>query len=138
MAHPVPARLIGPYTAAAGRKFGLTVGGAFVVLALIGRWRGHPVTFMVLGSLGIALILAGLVVPTLLGPIERGWMQFALLISKVTTPIFMGVVYFVVLTPIGFIRRMLGSNALTHEANAKDGYWADRRAKPRSTLTRQF
>ena len=40
MAHPVPARLIGPYTAGAGRKFGLTVGGAFVVLALISGMFG--------------------------------------------------------------------------------------------------
>ena len=54
LAHAVPTRLSGPYTAAAGRKFGLTVGIAFVVLAGIGRWRGHPTTFMVLGSLGLA------------------------------------------------------------------------------------
>ena len=64
MAAGVPARL----TAAQGRRFGLTVGGAFLVFAAIAWWRGHPTTIDVLGSLGGVLCLAGLVVPTLPGP----------------------------------------------------------------------
>jgi hypothetical protein len=137
LAHDVPARLKGPYTAAAGRKFGLTVGGAFLVLAGIAFWRGHPTTLRVLGSLGAVLVVGGLIVPTMLGPVEKGWMKFALLLSKITTPIFMGVVYFVVLTPIGFLRRMFAGSALVHKP-ADLGFWADRSANPRSGLDRQF
>ena len=137
MANAIPARLKGPYTAAAGRKFGLTVGAAFIVLSLIGRWRHHPTTFMVLGSLGTVLFLAGLVVPAMLGPVERTWMKFALLISKVTTPIFMGLVYFVILTPIGLLRRAFAGSGLVHKTGP-NGFWADRTQSPRSTLDRQF
>ena len=137
MAHAVPTRLSGPYTAAAGRKFGLTVGIAFVVLAGIGRWRGHPTTFMVLGSLGLLLMVAGLVIPTALGPIERGWMGMARIISRFTTPIFMGVVYFIILTPIGLLRRAFGGSALVHRPGAT-GLWLDRRPSPRGALDRQF
>lgn len=136
LAHAVPARLSGPYTAAAGRKFGLTVGAAFLVLAAIGRWRGHSTTFLVLGILGGALVLGGLVVPTRLGPVERAWMQLAAVISKVTTPIFMGVVYFIILTPIGLLRRAFGGNALVHKPGPH-GFWADR-GHSRSSLDRQF
>jgi hypothetical protein len=136
LAHDVPARLKGPYTAAAGRKFGFTVGIAFLVLAGIAFWRGHPTTLRVLGSLGGVLVLAGLIVPTMLGPVEKGWMQFALLLSKVTTPIFMGVVYFVVLTPIGILRRAFGGSALVHKPGDL-GFWADRGGS-RSALDRQF
>ena len=137
MAHALPARLKGPYTAAAGRKFGLTVGIAFLVLAAIATWRGHPVTTKVLGSLGAALVVGGLVVPTMLGPVERSWMRLALLISKVTTPIFMGVVYFVILTPVGFLRRVFAGSALVHKTGPA-GFWADRTDTPRSTLDAQF
>ena len=105
MAAGVPARL----TAAQGRKFGLTVGIAFGVLGAILMWRGKATLSTVLLALGGVLVLAGLIVPTLLGPVERAWMGLAHLISKVTTPIFMGIVYFVVMTPIGFIRRRMGS-----------------------------
>lgn len=102
MAERVPARL----TAAEGRKFGLTVGIAFLLLGTLAFWRGKRLTAVILQSLGGALIVGGILVPTHLGPIERAWMGLAHLISKVTTPIFMGIVYFVVMTPIGFIRRM--------------------------------
>src|SRR6185295_3284434 len=102
MAEGVPARL----TAAEGRKFGLTVGIAFLALGSFVMWRGKQRTATVLLSLGAVLVVAGLVVPRLLGPVEKAWMGLAHLISKVTTPIFMGVVYFLVITPIGFLRRM--------------------------------
>ncbi|MEP6733735.1 MAG: SxtJ family membrane protein [bacterium] len=102
MAAGVPARL----TAAEGRKFGLTVGSAFLVLGTVAMWRGKRRTAIVLQSLGGVLILAGIFIPTMLGPVERAWMGLAHLISKVTTPIFMSIVYFVVITPIGYLRRL--------------------------------
>lgn len=137
MAHAVSARLSGPYTAAAGRKFGLTVGLAFLVLSAIARWRGHPTTLIVLGSLGAVLVVAGLIVPTLLGPVERAWMGMAKVISKITTPIFLGVVYFVVLTPIALLRRGFGGSALVHRSGGH-GFWLDRSESGRSSLDRQF
>ena len=117
MAERVPAGL----TAAEGRKFGLTVGIAFLVLGSFAIWRGKQRTAMVLLSLGGVLVVAGLVVPTLLGPVEKAWMGLAHMISKVTTPIFMGIVYFLVMTPIGFIRRMsvgkMGAPKSSSESN---------------------
>jgi len=134
MAARVPARL----TAAQGRRFGLTVGGAFAVLAAITWWRGHQVTMYVFGSLGSALILAGLIVPTHLGPVERAWMALAHAISKVTTPIVMSVIYYVVLTPVGLIRRATAGNSLVHQAGAS-GFWKQRQAgSRRSSMERQF
>lgn len=105
MAERISTRL----TAAEGRKFGFTVGLAFVALGTVALWRGKHRTATVLLSLGGVLILAALVAPTLLGPVERAWMGLAHLISKVTTPIFMGIVYYVVITPIGYLRRLSGS-----------------------------
>ena len=134
MAAGVPARL----TAAQGRRFGLTVGGAFLVLAAIAWWRGHPTTTTVLGTLGGTLSLAGLIIPTLLGPVERAWMQLAHLISKVTTPIVMGVMYLVVLTPVGLLRRTFGGNPMVHEPHG-GSYWKARpEGKRAGNLTRQF
>jgi hypothetical protein len=108
MAEGIPARL----TAAEGRKFGFTVGTAFLVLGGIVMWRGKQRTATVLLTLGGLLIVAALVAPTALGPVERGWMKLAHLISKVTTPIFMGVTYFIVITPIGYIRRLAGGSII--------------------------
>lgn len=135
MAGPVPARL----TAREGRTFGLTVGAAFLVLAGIGWWRGGGIATNVFATLGGLLAAAGLVIPTRLGPIERGWMALAHAISKVTTPVVMGIMYLVVLTPVGFLRRTLGGNPLTHPMSG-GSYWKARPEGKRRTANfeRQF
>lgn len=137
LAHPVPARLSKDYAAADGRKFGLTVGIAFGVFGAIAWWREHPRVFVVLAGLGGALVLAALLAPRQLRAVDNAWMKLALLISRVTTPIFMGVIYFVVLTPVGVVRRALGKNALVHRPGPH-GLWADRSASPPSSLERLF
>jgi hypothetical protein len=126
-------------TAAQGRRFGLTVGVAFAVFAGIAWWRGHPTTFTVLGSLGGLLILAGLIIPTMLGPVERAWMGLAHAISKITSPIVLGVMYLLVLTPVGILRRSFGGNPLVH-APANQSYWRARpeNARRSTNLSRQF
>jgi len=134
MAAGVPARL----TAAQGRRFGLTVGGAFLVFAAIAWWRGSPTATNVFGTLGVVLSVAGLAIPTMLGPVERAWMKLAHLISKVTTPIVMGVMYLLVLTPVGLLRRTLGGNPMVHTPDG-GSYWKARPAGSRAgNLTRQF
>ena len=133
MAAGIPARL----TPAEGRRFGLTVGGAFLVLAGLLWWRDRPTGTLLAGVLGVMLGLGGLLVPGSLGPVYRAWMRLALAISKVTTPIFLGIVYFVVLTPIGLLRRALGHRALDHELQ-NGGYWVVRDEPRHSDLNRQF
>ena len=137
MANRIPARLSTPaFTAAEGRKFGLTVGIAFVVLALVAWWRGHEVTRLVLGSLGLVLLLAGLVLPARLGPVFRAWMSLAHALSKVTTPIFMGLVFFIVIAPVGLLMRLFCRNPVRRTA-VSESYWSAR-TTTRGDLNHQF
>ena len=131
MAGTVPARL----TAREGRRFGLQVGGAFAVLAGIAHWRGHPMSPWILGGLAAILLIGGLVTPGALVPVYRAWMRMAHAISKVTTPIVLGIVYFLVLTPIGLVLRAAGHRPLSH--NQGRTAWMVR-ATSASDLERQF
>ena len=127
------------YTASQGRRFGLTVGAAFLVFAAVAWWRGHPTTTMVLGGLGVGLALLALVIPGRLGPVDRAWMALAHVISKVTTPIVMGVMYLLVLFPVGVLRRAFGGNPLEH-AEENGSYWRTRPEGSRrsASMQRQF
>jgi hypothetical protein len=130
----IPARL----TPSQGRKFGLTVGIAFLALAaLLHFWRHRETVAAVMGSVGALLVLAALLIPTRLGPLERGWMALARAISKITTPIFMGVVFFVVVTPIGLLMRLVGRRPLVHPER-DGGFWMAPASGGRSDLERQF
>lgn len=130
------------YGSAEGRRFGLTVGTAFGVLAALAYWRGRPTVSLVLGGVAAALLLGGTLVPARLGLIEHGWMAFAHALSRVTTPIFMGIVYFVVLTPTGLVRRAFGRNSLVRNSRASS-FWVMRdppadKSVRRRRMERQF
>lgn len=135
MSHLDPKR---PATTKELRQFGLLVGGAFAVIALITLWRDKPpVVIGVFGALGASLILTGLAVPGILSRVYKAWMGLAVLLSKVTTPIFMGVIYFVVLSPIGAIMRLAGRNPL--KIGGLETAWVTRPADARrGVLERQF
>ena len=129
------------FTASEGRKFALTLAAAFGVIAAIGFWRGRETVSVVAATIALFLLLSGLFIPGKLEPVERMWMKFAHAISRVTTPIFMAIVYFVVLTPVGAVRRIAGANSLVHRAN--NGSYFIRRSqrdqeKTRRQMERQF
>jgi hypothetical protein len=113
------------------------VGGAFLVLAAVLWWRGQGLAPTIAATLGTALVAGGLLVPGRLGPVYRGWMGLAVLLSKVTTPVFLGVVYFGVITPMGLARRWVGRNPLVHMSNGA-GFWKSRPSGERSSLEHQF
>src|SRR6266567_1724756 len=128
-------------TASEGRRFAWTLAGAFAVLSGIAWWRGREHAASVFAAIAAIFLLAGLIAPTRLGPVERAWMAVAHAISRVTTPLFMGIVYFVVLTPIGLVRRAATKHTLSPSRSAKT-FWIDRKKidsdAARSRMERQF
>jgi hypothetical protein len=134
LAHSIPARL----TAAEGRKFGATVGTAFVVLAGILLWRDHVLASRITGILGGLLLLAALVVPAHLGGVQRAWMAFGLALSKITSPLFMSIVYIGVITPIGFLRRNFGRDPLVPVAGPDGSVWVERQPNSPKKMERLF
>ena len=134
MATRVPAGL----TTRELRKFAFTVGAAFIAIAAISLLRGHAIAPRVLLAVGAMLLLAGLAIPSRLGPLYRAWMRLGELLSKVTTPLFMGAVYFLVITPIGLLKRAFGSSSFL--APKRASYWVERGPGDarRGNLERQY
>lgn len=130
----IPARL----TAAEGRRFGLVVGAAFLVLAGLSAWRGHQLPPRILGGIGALLIVGGLLAPAHMGPVHAAWMKLALVISRVTTPIFMGIVYYVVLTPMAMVRRAFGGNPMRRTASGGSYWMKHATSADKDAMLRQF
>ena len=110
---------------------------AFLVFGGIAWWRDHEAISLVLWAIAGSLLLAGLLFPARLGPVQRRWMGMAHAISKVTTPIFMGIMYFAVFASMGAVRRLFGHNSLTTH-HGSDSVWVPRAAGQQSDLKRQF
>jgi hypothetical protein len=129
----VPARL----STAEGRRFGLTVGSAFLALSLLLWWRGYDTARTITGAAAAIFLLGGLLLPAYMGPLYRIWMRFGLALSKVTTPIFMGIIFFLVITPFGLVARAVGHRPL--RPLDSDSLWRPRKeGDRRSDLQRQF
>jgi hypothetical protein len=133
MAHDVPARL----TPAEGRRFGLTVGGVFLALAAVSQWRGHDLAPVVMAGLGGTLVVAGAIIPAALSPVFRAWMAFGLLLSRVTTPLFMGAPYFLAITPMGLVMRAFGRSPLRGPTKGAT-YWMKHESASGHSMTRQY
>jgi uncharacterized membrane protein len=118
----------------AGREFAFTLAGAFLVLGLLAlrKARHYPTT--VSFGLALAFLLAGLVLPGRLGPLRRAWMMIGKTIGMVTTPLLMGAVYYLILSPIAFVRRVR-----RRESSKESSAWRSRPPLPPPIrMERQF
>jgi hypothetical protein len=108
----------------AEREFGLVVGGVFVLLSLWWLYRGKFAgVVQVTLPLGGLLVLLGLIFPRALYYPQRAWMALAEILSFVMTRVILAFVFFVVLTPIGLIKRAMGWDPLHRRATGKETYW---------------
>ena len=105
------------------RRFGLTTGIIVAVLfGILLPWifnLGRPIWPWILGGI---LVSAGLLMPTALRHVYRNWMRLGLILNRITTPIIMGLVFYLVITPTGLIRRLVASDPLRREFRADESY----------------
>jgi hypothetical protein len=122
------------------RIFGLTFGVVFLIIGLYPWLMGRPIRHWAIG-IAVAIAVVALVLPSVLGPLNKVWTRFGLLLHGITSPIILGIMFFGVVTPTGFLMRLLRKDLLKlrMERDAST-YWVDRHPPgPRpDTLPNQF
>jgi hypothetical protein len=73
--------------------------------------------------LGLLLVFLAIVFPKALVYPNRAWMTLAGALGFITTPIVLAVVYFLLITPIGFAKRLFGWDPLSRRAAPRESYW---------------
>ena len=119
----------------AEREFGLIVGGMLLLLASWWIYRGkfHSITQITL-PIAALLLLLGIFLPRALTYPNRAWAALAEVLSFISTRIILAFVYFVVITPIGVVKRLFGWDPLNRRAAASESYWrpySERQRNPR-------
>ena len=111
----------------------------FIVFLLIGVYpllKGNDLRIWSLIISFIFLVL-GLINSRILTPFNRLWFKFGLLLGKFISPIIMGIIFFIVVTPIGIIMRLFKKDLLNLKFNKKETYWIDKKG-PKSKMKNQF
>ena len=119
------------------RSFGIIFFVVFLFIAL------YPITYsedIRIWSLIISFIfiILGLLNSKILTPLNKLWFKFGVILGKIISPIIMGIIFFLVVAPIGLIMKVLGKDLLRLKYNKKDNtYWIEKNG-PKSKMKNQF
>ncbi len=106
------------------RKFGLTMAVPLTLLGGLAWWRGSGLAEWLWGAAAVFAV-TGLLVPGILGPVERAWMRFALILSAIMTRVLLTLSFFLVITPFGWLLRLMGKDLLEIRIDReRDSYWS--------------
>ena len=121
------------------RNFGLLVGGIFSLLGLLPvALHGESPRMWFVGGGGLLMIL-GAMLPQALAPVHKGWMRVGHVLGSINTRILLGFVFYGLITPIGFVFRIMGKDAMGRAfSGTAVTYRVVRRPRPRSHMKFQF
>lgn len=119
------------------RKFGLILGFAFSLVTAYTAARNRLVPEI--AALAIGLLLLALIYPKALAPVKWFWDKVGVVLGTVNTYILLCLIYFLMITPIGLIMRLLGKDTLKLKPH-KPGtsYWEQAPAATDQSMERQF
>ena len=119
------------------RNFGIVF---FFVFLIISLWPLTNENSLRVWSIFVAIIflILGLMNSKLLTPLNILWFKFGKLLGSIVAPIVMGIVFFIVITPIGLFMKIIGKDLLNVKYNNKNkSYWINRE-KSKGTMKQQF
>ena len=87
--------------------------------------------------ISIIFLILGILNSKILSPLNKIWFKFGLLLGKIISPIVMGIIFFIVVTPTGLILRLFQKDVLNLKFNNNKTYWVEK-SGPRSKMKNQF
>ena len=118
------------------RSFGIVFFIVFLLIAL------YPLSYSgeirVWSSIiSLIFLVLGLLNSKILTPLNKLWFKFGIFLSKIISPLIMGIIFFLVVTPIGLIMRVFGKDVLNLKYNKNQSYWIEKKG-PKSKMKNQF
>ena len=111
----------------------------FIVFLIVGLYPLINSDNIRIWSLIVSLIFLvfGLLNLKILTPLNKLWFKFGILLGKLISPFVMGIIFFLVVTPIGLIMRLLGKDVLNLKYSKNKSYWIEKNG-PKSKMKNQF
>jgi len=87
--------------------------------------------------LAVIFLVLGILNSSILSPLNKLWFKFGIFLGKIISPLIMGIIFFIVVTPIGLFMRLIGKDLLNLKFNKKKTYWIDNKDQ-KSDMKNQF
>ena len=118
------------------KSFGIVFFLVFLLIAIYPMINSGEPRLWSLGISAIFLIL-GLLNSKILNPLNKIWFKFGILLGKIISPLVMVIIFFIVVTPIGLLMRILKKDLLNLKFQNTDSYWIEK-IEPKSKMKNQF
>ncbi len=105
------------------RKFAIPVAAVLLAIGLFALWREKAFAWPLIGVSGF-LVAGGYLLPAILRPLYVPWMLLAAVLGWVMTRVLLTLTFFVMITPIGLLRRIFGHDSLNRKfPGEQESYW---------------
>ena len=118
------------------RSFGIVFFSIFLLISLYPLLKGSDLRIWSL-VISFVFLALGLINSNLLTPLNKLWFKFGLFLGKIISPLIMGAIFFIVVTPIGILMRLLKKDLLNLKYDKKESYWVEKTG-PKSKMKNQF
>ena len=118
------------------RSFGIVFFVVFLIIAIYPLINSGELRLWSL-IISIIFLVLGLVNSKILNPLNKFWFKLGIFIGKIISPFVMGVIFFLVVTPIGLLMRLLNKDLLNLKFNNSHSYWIEK-TEPKSKMKNQF
>ena len=118
------------------RSFGIVFFIIFFIISLFPLLKGNDIRIWSL-LVSLIFLVLGLINSNILSPLNKLWFKFGLLLGNFISPIVMGLVFFLVVTPTGLFMRLIGKDLLNLKKKNVKSYWIDKTG-PKSKMKNQF
>ena len=82
-------------------------------------------------------LILGLTNSIILTPLNRLWFKFGIFLGKIVSPIILGTIFFLIVTPTGLLLRLFGKDVINLKYNNNNSYWIEKTG-PKSNMKDQF
>ena len=121
------------------KKFGYFFSGVFLIVSIYFFYKKHLFFSYIFIAITLFFFIITLINAKLLLPLNKLWMRFGFLLSRIISPIILGIIFFGLLTPYGLIMSMFGRDELRLKKNKSKSYWIDRNEdSPQTNFKQQF
>ena len=118
------------------RNFGIVFFIVFLIIALYPLTYGGEIRIWS-SIISLIFLVLGLLNSKILAPLNKLWFKFGIFLGKIISPLIMGIIFFLVVTPIGLLMRLLGKDLLNLKYNNNKSYWV-KKDGPKSKMKNQF
>ena len=119
------------------RNFGLVFFIIFLIVSLWPLTYEGPIRIWTV-IISLVFLILGLMNSKLLTPLNKLWFKFGMILGAIVAPVVMGVVFFLVVTPIGLVMKIMGRDLLNKKYDKKKRTYWIKRDTSIGTMKRQF